>query len=154
VRELEALRRELALFPDDAAVWRTAPGVTNSVGTLALHLAGNLKYFVGAVLGGTGYVRDRDAEFNRRDVPRAALDRELAEAIAVVRETLARIPAATLTAPYPVAVQKVQVTTDLWLLHLAAHLAFHLGQAGYLRRIVTADNRSAGPVPVQGLLGD
>lgn len=154
VRELDAFRRELALFPDDASVWRTAPGVTNPVGTLALHIAGNLKYFVGAVLGGTGYVRDRDAEFGRRDVPRAELDRELAEAIAVVRDTLPRVPPATLAAPYPVAVQKIQVTTDLWLLHLAAHLAFHLGQAGYLRRIVTGDARSAGPVPVQGLLGD
>ena len=53
VRELEGLRREIALFPDDASIWRTVPGVTNSAANLALHVAGNLQHFVGRVLGGT-----------------------------------------------------------------------------------------------------
>jgi hypothetical protein len=52
IRELEGFKRELALFPDDESVWRTAPGVTNSAGNLALHVAGGLQYLVGAVLGG------------------------------------------------------------------------------------------------------
>jgi hypothetical protein len=32
------------------------------------------------------------------------------------------------------------------MLHLATHLAFHLGQIGYLRRAVTGDATSSGPV--------
>ena len=42
VRELETLQREIALFPDDDSIWKILPGVTNSAGNLALHVAGNL----------------------------------------------------------------------------------------------------------------
>jgi len=66
VRELEGFKRELALFPDDETIWKTAPGITNSAANLGLHLAGNLQYFIGSVLGATGYVRNREAEFGRR----------------------------------------------------------------------------------------
>ena len=57
-RELQGFERELQLFPDDETVWRTMPGVPNSAGNLVLHVAGNLQHFVGAVLGGSAYVRD------------------------------------------------------------------------------------------------
>ena len=86
VRELEGFKRELALFPDDASVWTTVPGITNSAGNLALHVAGNLQYFIGTVLGGTGYVRHRELEFGRRSGSRAwKMYAELDAAIAVVR---------------------------------------------------------------------
>ena len=74
-RELEAFAREVELFPDDETLFRTLPGVTNSAGNLALHACGNLRHFVGAVLGRTGYVRERPLEFStsagrREDVAR------------------------------------------------------------------------------------
>ncbi len=62
-RDLAALRREIEAYPDDALPWREVPGLTNPGGTLALHVAGNLQHYVGHVLGGSGYVRDRPAEF-------------------------------------------------------------------------------------------
>jgi hypothetical protein len=64
-RDLDALAREVALFPDDEALWRKVPGIANAGGNLALHVAGNLRHFVGAMLGDTGYMRDREAEFGR-----------------------------------------------------------------------------------------
>src|SRR4029077_19219374 len=76
-RDLRALRRELEAYADERDIWRIQPGISNSAGNLALHLTGNLQYFIGTVLGGTGYVRDRDAEFNRRDVSRAELLRQV-----------------------------------------------------------------------------
>ena len=82
-RDLEALERQIASYPDDARVWRVGGSIQNSAGTLATHLVGNLEHFVGAVLGGSGYVRDREREFSERDVPRA----ELVERIARVRAT-------------------------------------------------------------------
>ena len=45
----------------------------------------------------------------------------------------------------------VPMTCGRLLLHLCTHLAFHLGQAGYLRRVVTGDTRSSGPVSVREL---
>jgi hypothetical protein len=146
VRDLRAFAREIDLCPDDDVLWRTAPGVTNSVGNLALHVSGNLCHFVGAVLGATGYHRDRPLEFSRRSGSREEVRREVEGTIDVVSGVLARLPADVLDRDYPEAVLGVVLSTRLFLLHLATHLAHHLGQAGYLRRLLTGDVTSSGPV--------
>lgn len=150
-RELEGFERELALFADETAIWRTAPGVTNSAGNLALHICGNLQHFVGRHLGATSYVRDRDAEFSRRGVPREQVIAELRKTGEIVRDTMGRVTDEMLALPYPEAVGGVTMTTGLFLVHLVSHLGFHLGQAGYLRRMLTGDTRSAGPLPLKAL---
>ena len=152
VRELEGFKRELDLFPDEGSMWRSVPGVTNSAANLALHVAGGLQYLGGSVLGQTGYVRDRDAEFNRRGGTRAELHAELDRAAAVVREVLSQLPDTTMASAFPEPVLGVTFGTRMFLLHLCAHAAFHLGQAGYVRRALTGDARSSGPVPL-GPLG-
>jgi uncharacterized damage-inducible protein DinB len=151
VRELKAFQREIEMFPDDELVWRTTSGVSNSAATLALHVCGNLQHFVGAVLGATGYVRNRDLEFSRRSGPRAELARELGRAIEVVQAVLPGIPAESLSREYPEAVGGIRLPTGLFLLHLATHLAHHLGQAGYLRRVLTGENRGSGAISVKAL---
>jgi len=151
VRELEGFKRELDLFPDDESLWRTMPGVTNSAGNLALHVAGGLQHLVGAVLGRTTYVRDRDAEFSRRGGTRADVSAELDRAMAVVREIVPRLPEHMLDAEFPEPVLGVKFRTRIFLLHLCAHAAFHLGQAGYLRRMLNEDWRTSGPVPLAPL---
>ena len=150
-RELEAFAREVELFPDDDTLWRTVPGVTNSAGNLALHACGNLKHFVGAVLGGTGYARAREAEFATRSGRREDVARQLRETAEVVATTLARLPESALAAPYPEPHDGVQLPCGRFLLHLCAHLAFHLGQAGYLRRALTGDARTSGAVSLKAL---
>ncbi len=151
VRELEGFRREIELFPDDASLWRTLPGVANSAGNLACHVAGNLQHYVGAVLGGTGYVRDRDTEFNRRSGSKADCAAQIDAAIKAVRDTLSALSADRLDQPYPEAVMGTTVRTGFFLCHLATHAAFHLGQAGYLRRALTGDARTSGAVPIRVL---
>lgn len=151
VRELEGVRREIELFSDDVSPWRTLPGVTNSAGNLALHVAGNLQHYVGAVLGGTGYVRNRDAEFGRRSGSRAEVVAELDAAIKTVRGVLPGLPADRIDAPYPETVNGAPIRTGLFLCHVATHAAFHLGQLGYLRRALTGDTRTSGAVPVRVL---
>jgi hypothetical protein len=145
-RELRALERELQAYQSEDQVWRLPPGLPNSGGTLALHAAGNLQHFVGAVLGGSSYVRDRDAEFQRRDVPRQELIGELQGAASVVRDTLQNIDQATLQRTYPLPVANRRVTTGDFLTHLATHLAYHVGQADFHRRVVTGDATGVGPV--------
>ena len=151
LRELQTFKQEVQLFPDSAMLWTTLPGVTNSAGNLALHAAGNLRHFVGAVLGKTGYVRNRDAEFKSRDLDRVTVLAELDAAIAEVGATFERLDPAALALPYPQPVGGITVTTGRFLIHLAVHLGFHLGQAGYLRRMATGQNTSAGPVAVTAL---
>lgn len=145
-RELIAFRREIELFPDDASLWKVVPGITNPAGTLALHVAGNLRHFVGAVLGGSRYVRDRDAEFSRRGLRRTDVIRELELAEDEIEPAILRLTDAALATPYPVAVGGVTLPTGRFLVHLAVHAAFHLGQAGYLRRALTGDTTTSGAI--------
>jgi hypothetical protein len=100
-RDLISLRKEIEAYPAEPDLWRGAEGITNSGGTLALHLAGNLQHFIGAVLGNTGYVRNRDAEFAERDVPRAQVLHRIDAALAAVQETLAGLSDADLGREYP-----------------------------------------------------
>lgn len=151
VRELRAAQRELDAYPDDASVWRPVPGVPNTGGTLALHLAGNLQHFVGAILGGSGYVRDRDAEFARRDVPRAELRAGLDAAIAAIERTFGALPEDALTRPYPEPIAKRAVHTTTFALHLLSHLAYHLGQLDTHRRAVAQDPSGVDAVSVREL---
>jgi len=154
-RELEGFKRELELFPDDESVWRTAPGVTNSAANLALHVAGGLQHVVGRVLGHGTYVRDRDAEFSRRAGPRSEVVAELDRASAVIRHVLPSLSQQAMESDYPQPViAGVTFTTRMFLLHLCAHAAMHLGQAGYLRRLAMADERSSGPLPLAALNAD
>lgn len=151
VRDLEGFAREVALFADEPDLWRVAPGVANAVGSLTLHVCGNLQYFIGTVLGGTGYRRDRDREFAIRHLSREDLLTELRRTQEVMRAVLPSLSEQTLAGPYPEQVGGITMQTGQFLIHLTAHLACHLGQAGYLRRILTADARSAGPGPLAPL---
>ncbi len=153
-RDLRCFSREIELFPDDATLWRTLPGIANSSGNLALHVAGNLRHFVGAVLGGSGYRRQRDLEFTQREGSRAELVALLADTEAEVEAGLRGLTSEALEQAYPVAVGGSHPrSTQLFLLHLAAHLAFHLGQIGYLRRGLTGDPTSAGGMGLEALAG-
>lgn len=149
LRDLASFQRELEAYPDDRLIWATPPGITNSAGTLSLHAAGNLQHFIGARLGGTGYVRDRPAEFGRRDVPRADLIVELARAIDAVGTTLATLAPATLETEHPDSFTNgKRVSVGLLLAHLATHLTYHLGQVDYHRRLVTGQGAIPGVVGV------
>jgi len=151
-RELEAFAREVEHFPDDPALWAVRPGVTNSAGNLARHVCGNLEHYVGAVLGGTGYVRHRDEEFAGQEGSRESVARKLRETGELVTRVLPGVSAERLAAPYPEVLGGVTLPCDRFLLHLCTHLAFHLGQAGYLRRILTGDSRTTGALSMKQLV--
>jgi len=151
LRELEGFEREVSLYPDDETLWKTLPGVTNSTGNLAMHVAGNLQHYVGTVLGGKGYVRNRDAEFARRSGTRDHVVAELRKASAVVRDVLPRVSEETLAGEFPESVMGMRFTASTFLVHLCAHAGFHLGQAGYLRRTLTGNGTTSGPLPLRPL---
>ncbi len=136
-RDLRALRREVEAYPDDRGLWQEVPGISNVAGTLVLHLSGNIQHYLGARLGGTGYVRDRPAEFARRDVSRPELVREIEAARAAVKAALSGPKPPDPAADFPETVAGTTVATGDYLVHLATHFAYHLGQIDYHRRIVT-----------------
>ena len=137
-RDLNKLKQEINLFPDEGSVWKVKDGVTNSAGNLCLHLCGNLQHYIGAVLGGSGYQRNRDNEFAARGIPREKLVAEIDAAIKAVQVTIPSLSDAVLQAEYPADVFGKPMKTGYFLIHLSAHLGYHLGQVNYLRRMLVA----------------
>lgn len=135
-RDLAKLRDEIEAYASEADLWKTSDGVSNSAGNLCLHLTGNLNHFFGAVLGNSGYVRDRDAEFANKHIPRSELVSGIDSAGYVVFSTIAELTEEDLDKPYPIEVFGHPMTTGYFLVHLATHLNYHLGQINYHRRLV------------------
>jgi len=135
-RDLTRLKSELSQYRDERQIWAVPPGISNSAGNLALHLVGNLNTYIGAELGFTNYIRHREQEFSLRDVPRADLLKQIDSTIAVINQTLPALNPSLLDKEYPLLVFKEKTTTGYFLVHLATHLGYHLGQVNYHRRLV------------------
>jgi uncharacterized damage-inducible protein DinB len=137
IKELEALRngvRELAATLEQREFWTKPVDPGNSVGHLVLHLTGNLNYFIGAQLGGTGFVRNREREFTETQVPsKEAALAGLDDAVATFRRVVGGLSEQQLLAPHPEA--RFGSVLDA-LVHLLAHFALHRGQISYLVRLV------------------
>jgi len=110
-RDLTRLIQELTAFPDTASLWKTAPGVSNAAGTLALHLEGGLRHFIGWQLGKIDYKRDRPLEFSARGVERAELIARLEAVKASIPRAIAALSDADLDAMYPENVTGKPMTT-------------------------------------------
>ena len=110
-----------------------------------------LIFFIGALLGKTGYVRNRDLEFHETSGTRAEIVAQLDAAIAAARTTLAGLTEADLAAEFPLEVGGVRMRNGLFLMHLCSHAAFHLGQIDYARRLIAGDARTADTVPLKPL---
>ena len=138
-RDLHGLDHEIAAYPDDESLWLTPPGISNSAGNLVLHLAGNLRHFVGHVVGGSGYVRNREAEFSARGMSRDALRAEIRTAVSEVESALQSMDVSRLAEAFPVGIGQPPKSVRMsdWLVHLATHLTYHIGQIDYHRRLLT-----------------
>lgn len=136
-RDLIKLKSEIEEYADAADLWLLEGDIKNTAGNLTLHIVGNLKHFIGGVLGGSDYVRDRDREFSDREVPRADLVAAIDETRAIVKSSLERLTEADYSNTYPIDVFGKPMTTGFFLIHLATHLNYHLGQINYHRRILS-----------------
>jgi len=135
-RDLRKLIDEINLYKDEDKLWSIAPGISNSAGNLCLHIIGNLSHFIGATLGHTGYVRRRDDEFALKNIPRQDLLVNLENTILIVKKTFAELSEEEFEKDFPLQVFGKPEKTDFMLVHLATHLAYHLGQINYHRRMI------------------
>ncbi len=135
-RDLEKLKHEIASYQAEQNIWKVEHHITNSAGNLCLHLVGNINHFIGAILGGTDYVRNREAEFSSKNIPQAELIKMVEDTMQVVEQSLAKVSPEQLEENYPIDVFGYQMTTEFFLVHLAMHLDYHLGQINYHRRLL------------------
>lgn len=134
--KLGDLRREIEAYENDENIWKVADGIINSGGNLCLHLIGNLNHFVGAMLGKTGYVRDRDLEFSDKGVSREELLRRIDEVTGIVQSTIAGMSTEEFTEDYPEVLFEKQMDKATVLAYMSGHLSYHLGQLNYHRRLL------------------
>lgn len=136
-RDLNKLKAEIEQYKNEQTIWLIDKAILNSAGNLCLHLVGNLNTFVGGELGKTGYVRDRPLEFSQKNVPRAELIRMVEATIVVVNDALDQLSDADMERDYPqIKVVEGGSAIGFMLIHLSTHLAYHLGQINYHRRLL------------------
>ncbi len=136
-RDLNKLKTEMGLYEKESNIWLLAPGIANSAGNLCLHLVGNLNTYIGAEIGKTEYIRHRELEFSLKNVPLAELISKVEETIKIVDMSLCLLTNADLEKEYKI--HKIECFPDnigFMLMHLEAHLTYHLGQINYHRRML------------------
>ncbi|QHV98560.1 DinB family protein [Spirosoma endbachense] len=135
-RDLNRLKQEISAYQTEEVIWHIEQGIANSAGNLCLHLVGNLNTYIGAELGKTGYIRHRELEFSLKNIPKAELIKKVEETITVVNDALDTLLDEKLDEEYPMLVFDAKTTTGYFLVHLATHLTYHLGQINYHRRLL------------------
>tara|TARA_R100001369_G_scaffold37573_1_gene62979 strand:+ start:6740 stop:7186 length:447 start_codon:yes stop_codon:yes gene_type:complete len=135
-RDLNKLITEIELYKNEEAIWRVEKNIANSAGNLVLHIVGNLHTFIGKEIGKTGYVRNRELEFTRKNVSRQELIDGIKDTIKMVKNSLASITNEDLKKEYPVMKFSKIESTEYLLVHLTTHLTYHLGQINYHRRLM------------------
>lgn len=135
-RDLNSLKNEISGFKNQADLWKIQGEIKNPAGVLSQHLCGNLKHFIGATLGNTGYVRNREEEFSQTGISVETLLKNVNETIVVVKKILSSLNESDLDKPYPIPFLGKEVKTGELLLILQSHFAYHLGQINYLRRMI------------------
>lgn len=143
-RDLLKVKSEITAYTGESTLWMTAAQVSNSGGNLCLHLIGNLNHYIGGVLGSSGYTRNRPLEFSQKNIPSAELVSTIDQTIDLVTKTLRTMTQANLDMLYPEKVFDKEMSTEFFLLHLLAHLNYHLGQINYHRRILDGYQPEAG----------
>ncbi|MEC5144634.1 DinB family protein [Chitinophaga sp. 212800010-3] len=134
-RDLSKLEEEIAAYGTEEGIWRVPPGINNSAGNLCLHICGNLQHFIGAVLGKTGYIRNRELEFNASHVPTEELLVLIGSTRRIILRVIAGLSPEDMDSTYPEKVFSGSMSTGHFLVHLSTHLNYHLGQINYHRRL-------------------
>jgi uncharacterized damage-inducible protein DinB len=139
IRDLSKLKGEIESYPNENSIWEIRSDINNSAGNLTLHLIGNLNTYIGAELNKTGYIRNRELEFTRKNVSRVQLIQSIEATISVIENALDQLSVTDLEKEYPILIWEQKTSTAYVLIHLTTHLAYHLGQINYHRRLLNTN---------------
>jgi uncharacterized damage-inducible protein DinB len=135
-RDLNKLKAEIRSYQNESKIWSIDKNISNSAGNLCLHLIGNLNTYIGAQIGKTNYIRNRELEFSQKDIPQAVLIAQIEATIQTVNDALLLLIDDDLKKEYPLLIFETKTSTEFLLIHLTTHLAYHLGQINYHRRLL------------------
>jgi uncharacterized damage-inducible protein DinB len=133
-RMIQSSVHELTAPLSAEQIWTRPYRYGNSIGNLILHLTGNFNYYIGAQIGGTGYVRQRALEFSSTGKPKDELLRDFDNAVEIVVATLAKQSDDDWAEPYFGELESEAKTRFNAVLRCAGHAYHHVGQMIYLQR--------------------
>jgi hypothetical protein len=136
-KELDKLKNEINVYESDELIWKQADGIQITGGNLCLYLAGNLQHYIGAMIGDSGYIRNKEAELKAKNVSRERLMEEIENTRQVVVDTLEQVSKAELLKIFPTKDFEEPVTTEYYLVHLLNNFCYHLGQIHFHRKQVS-----------------
>lgn len=132
---LNSLKDEISLYKDPGNIWLLSGSISNTPGNLCLHICGNLNHFFGAVIGNTGYIRERDQEFSKRNLSREELISAIEETKIMIGKIFDELKPDDINKIYPLNKFGENVTYGFIFSRLVSHLSYHLGQINYHRRL-------------------
>lgn len=136
VSYLNNLKEEISSYKNESDIWKLTGSISNTPGNLCLHLCGNLQHYIGALIGKSGYVRNRDAEFSRKNVSRDELLNEIGSAVKSVSDVFVNFDERELGQSFPDKTFGENASNGDAIVHCAIHFGYHLGQINYHRRIL------------------
>jgi len=133
---LATLKEDINSYSNEADMWRLQGSIKNSAANLAMHVCGNLKHNIGAVLGETEYVRNRDAEFSVKELSRKNILDEIESTITMIGPVFDSLSKDDLLKPWPNDFYGEGQSIDSVLFRLIWHMGYHLGKINYHRRLL------------------
>ena len=120
-------------------VWARGSENENAIGNLVLHLAGNVRQWIVAGVGGAPDTRQRDEEFSARggnSIPelKERLRGIVTEAAAVIVATTPERLAERVT------IQKYDVSVLEAIYHVVEHFSLHMGQIVFAAKMMTGSD--------------
>jgi len=134
-RDLAKWKEEILAFKNEEDLWKIKGELKNSAGNLTLHIIGNLNHFIGAQIGNTGFIRERDKEFSDKNIPREVMIKDLDAVNKIVKDVLSELTDADLKKIFSLETFGKDRTIHFVLVQLVSHLNYHMGQVNALRRI-------------------
>jgi len=135
---LPKIERCLEKLSDDQIWWR-ANEESNSIGNLILHLCGNARQWIVCGIGSAPDARNRDAEFEQRDlIPRDELVALLRSTLSDVHTTLQSVDPSTLLEYRKIQGNEVDILEAVF--HVTEHFSMHTGQIIMLTKMMTSDD--------------
>ncbi|HKP82955.1 MAG TPA: DUF1572 family protein [Pyrinomonadaceae bacterium] len=123
----------------DEQIWWRANEESNSIGNLILHLCGNARQWIICGVGGHPDHRNRDSEFEQRDViARVDLLTLLRSTLSEVETTLRTFDAALLLEYRKIQGNDVELLYAIF--HVTEHFSMHTGQIIMLTKMLTSSD--------------
>jgi len=136
MQQVAAQVRECVQGLSEEQIWQRSGDNANSIGNLLLHLAGNIRQWIGQGVGGLADVRERDKEFAARGGRSTAdilelFEKTVADAIRIVKE----LPLERLTERIKPQNRDVAILEAIY--QVVGHLQLHAGQIIFATKQMT-----------------